>query len=122
MNIGGNLAEHGYAFFTAADLGAVLQVDVAQLNRLRDSWNSLPRDEYLRDGGRYRARRHASFIEDGRKLTLAPHRAHWQPTSYNALHGGMERWFEPIAPEVVNSPVWTKLLTSIGLRFAEIRP
>jgi hypothetical protein len=122
MNIGGNLAEHGYAFFTAADLGAVLQVDVAQLNRLRDSWNSLPRDEYLRDGGRYRARRHASFIQDGSKLTLAPHRAHWQPTSYNALHGGMERWFEPIAPEVVNSPVWTKLLTSIGLLFAEIRP
>jgi hypothetical protein len=122
MNIGGNLAEHGYAFFTATDLGTVLQVDVAQLNRLRDSWNSLPRDEYLRDGGRYRSRRHASFIQGGSKLTLAPHRAHWQPTSYNALHGGMERWFEPISPEVVNSPVWTKLLTSIGLLFAEIRP
>jgi hypothetical protein len=23
-------------------------------------------------------------------------RAHWQPVEYNALHGGLERWFEPI--------------------------
>jgi hypothetical protein len=27
-----------------------------------------------------------------------PHRAHWQPLEYNALHGGIERWFEPLAP------------------------
>jgi hypothetical protein len=122
MKIGGNLTETGYAFFTPADLTSVLHVDVAQLNRLCDSWNGLPRDEYLRDGGRYRSRRHASFVQEGSKLTLAPHRAHWQPTSYNALHGGMERWFEPIAPEVVNAPVWTKLLTSLGSLFAHIRP
>jgi hypothetical protein len=121
MRIGGNLTETGYAFFAPADLSSILHVDVAQLNRLRDSWNALPRDEYLRDGGRYRSRRHGSFVQEGSKLTLAPQRAHWQPTSYNALHGGMERWFEPIAPEVVNAPVWTKLLTSIGSLFAQIR-
>ena len=37
-------------------------------------------------------------------LTRVPHRAHWQPTTYNALHGGLERWFEPIAPEVTAQP------------------
>ena len=30
------------------------------------------------------------------ELRLVPQRAHWQPIEYNALHGGIERWFEPI--------------------------
>jgi hypothetical protein len=51
-----------------------------------------------------------------------PQRAHWQPTSYNALHGGLERWFEPIAAEVATTPVWQKLLRSVGSLFAQLRP
>jgi hypothetical protein len=129
-NVIENMSKAGYAFVPAADLGPVLHVDVAQLDPLEESWNSLPRDEYLRDGGRYRSRRHACFIEEftpttggsGGVLTPAPHRAHWQPTSYNALHGGLERWFEPITPQVVKAAVWTQLLTSIGSLFSQLRP
>jgi hypothetical protein len=122
MNAIENLSSVGYAFLSPADLGPVLQVDVAQLKPLEEWWSSLPRDQYLRDGGRYRSRRHACFIQDvGGTLTLAPHRAHWQPTAYNALHGGLERWFEPIAPEVVRAPVWTQLVGSIGSLFAQLR-
>jgi hypothetical protein len=123
MNAMENLSKAGYAFLSPADLGPVLHVDVAQLKRLEEWWSSLPRDQYLRDGGRYRSRRHACFVQDvGGTLTLAPHRAHWQPTSYNALHGGLERWFEPIAEEVVKAPVWTQLVASIGSLFAQVRP
>jgi hypothetical protein len=121
MKISGDLSKTGYAFYSAKELGSVLHVDVAQLSSLRESWESLPRDQYLRDGGHYRSRRHSCFIQEGSKLTLTPHRAHWQPTSYNALHGGLERWFEPIASEVVHAPAWTKLLVSVGLLVAEIR-
>ena len=32
-------------------------------------------------------------------VRLVPQRAHWQPIEYNALHGGLERWFEPIEAE-----------------------
>ena len=117
-----NLSTAGYGFLSAAELSPVLDVDVAQLNPLQEWWNSLPRDQYLRDGGRYRSRRHACFVQDGGRLTLAPRRAHWQPTSYNALHGGLERWFEPIAPEVVEAPAWTQLVISIGSLFAQVRP
>ncbi|AKQ70839.1 hypothetical protein A176_007751 [Myxococcus hansupus] len=39
-------------------------------------------------------------------MTQVPHRAHWQPVEYNALHGGLERWFEPVQPDVVSRPVW----------------
>jgi hypothetical protein len=122
MNIPESLSKAGYALLSAAELGSVLQLDVAQLSSLAEWWGSLPRDGYLRDGGRYRFRRHASYIQEGEKLTLAPHRAHWQPTSYNALHGGLERWFDPVAAEVVNAPVWQRLVMSIGLLFAELRP
>jgi hypothetical protein len=30
--------------------------------------------------------------------------------SYNALHGGMQRWFEPMASDVVRQEAWQKLL------------
>jgi hypothetical protein len=123
MNAIENLSNAGYAFLSPGDLGSFLHVDVAQLEALEEWWSSLPRDQYLRDGGRYRSRRHTCFIQDvGGTLTLAPHRAHWQPTSYNALHGGLERWFEPIAPEVVKAPVWTQLVASMGSLFAQLRP
>lgn len=123
MNLIENLSKAGYAFASPADLGPALHVDVTQLSPLDEWWSALPRDEYLRDGGRYRARRHSCFIQEinPAALTQVPHRAHWQPTSYNALHGGLERWFEPIDPAVVKAPVWTQLLTSIGSVFAQIR-
>lgn len=63
-------------------------------------WNDLPSDDYLRDGGRYRFRRPGCFVQDLTAATLqpVPHRAHWQPTTYNALHGGIERWSPPYPP------------------------
>ena len=39
-----------------------------------------------------------------------PQRAHWQPVEYNALHGGIERWFEPIDVAVLATPAWRRML------------
>ena len=47
-------------------------------------------------------------------LVQAPHRAHWQSEEYNALHGGMRRWFEPMQAEVVAQPAWTCLLQALA--------
>lgn len=86
-------------------------------------WNDLPSDDYLRDGGRYRFRRHGCFVQDLAADTLAPvpPRAHWQPTTYNALHGGIERWFAPLAPGLVALQAWPSLLTGLGRIFASAR-
>src|SRR5437660_1310699 len=97
------LAEAGYAVLPAVSARATLQLDLAALDALRDSWERLPRDAYLRDGGNYRAR------------------PHWQPTAYNALHGGLTRWFEPVEPAVMSAPAWRQLLRSVGELFAEVR-
>lgn len=121
---GHSIVQSGYALLTPADVQTQLDLAVDQLDALRTSWSRLPRDIYLRDGGNYRHRRHSCFTYDAAAaaLTLAPHRAHWQPTDYNALHGGMERWFEPIEPEVLSAPVWARLLQTLGAVFASTRP
>jgi hypothetical protein len=56
------------------------------------------------------------------RLERVPPRAHWQPTDYNALHGGMERWFEPIDERVTDAPVWARLLLGLGAVFAAVTP
>jgi hypothetical protein len=94
---------------------------------IAQSWDRLAPDEHLKDGGHYRRRRHACFVQLLRtgvqgQLMQVPHRAHWQPVDYNALHGGFERWFEPVEPSVAAAPAWTELITALGELFAQVKP
>ena len=118
------LRADGHARLTAVEVFALAAPHGDALASLAPSWHALPPDAHLRDGGRYRSRRHACFVQefDAAALVRVPHRAHWQPTTYNALHGGLERWFEPIADEVATSPAWTRLLIAFGEIFAALRP
>jgi hypothetical protein len=117
------IRREGYAFVTAAEGRVLLELPAGWLDPLVDSWSRLPRDGYLRDGGRYRARRHSCFIQDLPAGTPSPtpHRPHWQGVAYNALHGGIERWYEPIEPAVVTSAAWAPLLGGLGCLFREVR-
>ena len=115
---------NGYCLVAPAALETCFGVAAAALSRLEPTWNELPRDGYLKDGGKYRARRHSSFVQTiaPPSLVQSPHRAHWQPVDYNALHGGIERWFEPIAPEVCSDRTWRTLLSELGGVFAGLVP
>ena len=120
------LRTHGHAVLAPIALGELIAATAAEgagadefpalpaLQQLRAEWAALPIDAYLRDGGRYRRRRHASFIVDGAQVTPVAHRAHWQPLQYNALHGGLERWFEPMLASVIAQPVWNPLLRALS--------
>jgi hypothetical protein len=116
------LTKVGYARLAPAALAAAASVDLPSLDALRDSWVALPPDTYLRDGGRYRSRRHSRFIQSFAPADLVPvaHRPHWQPTTYNALHGGIERWFEPLETRVVSATAWSELLQGLGSLFAQV--
>ena len=118
------LKDAGYVFMAAAGATSVLHIDLASLSELRASWDRLPRDTYLRDGGKYRSRRHSCFTQafPANTLSSVPRRPHWQPTSYNALHGGLERWFEPVESSVLAAPVWIGLVAGIGALFEQITP
>jgi hypothetical protein len=108
------LRDPGYAVLDAQGVGQLCGCELPDLMALAPSWDDLPADAYLKDGGRYRRRRHSSFVVDEQSVTQAPHRAHWQPLEYTALHGGMERWFEPMRPAVVQSPAWPTLLRALA--------
>ena len=108
------LRSAGYAVLDAASLTRLTDVALQQLQAWHRFWDDLPPDAHLRDGGRYRRRRHGSFIVDGVSVSAVPQRAHWQPLAYNALHGGIERWFEPLPEELVRDAAWTRLLAALG--------
>lgn len=108
------LRARGHAVLSPQGLAATTGLDLDALDAMRPSWADLPADAYLRDGGRYRRRRHGCFVVERGGLRSVPHRAHWQPVEYNALHGGIERRFEPIDPVVATSAAWTRLLVGLA--------
>jgi hypothetical protein len=122
------LLQDGLSLLQPDDFKATLSLPAAdwqsQWPDLAKSWDRLPPDTHLRDGGHYRHRRHACYVQTLASNTLqaTPHRAHWQPTDYNALHGGFERWFEPVEPTVSQAALWTGLLLALGRLFAQVKP
>jgi hypothetical protein len=51
---------------------------------------------------------------DGENVVAVPQRAHWQPLDYNALHGGIERWFDALPAALVDDAAWAALLRALG--------
>ncbi|MES2091168.1 MAG: 2OG-Fe dioxygenase family protein [Pseudomonadota bacterium] len=118
------LRADGWSVISATDMKTWLHASDADLSALQATWNDLPADNHLRDGGHYRFRRHSCFVVDvpTGQTHQAPHRAHWQPVIYNALHGGIKRHFEPIVAAVTEHPLWSALLTQLGHLLAQAKP
>jgi hypothetical protein len=114
QTLDGVLRSSGYAVLSAGLVAELSGCPLDALLALKPGWDDLPPDNYLKDGGHYRRRRHSCFAVDGDAVAQVPHRAHWQPVEYNALHGGMQRWFEPLAQAMVAQPVWNQLLAWLG--------
>lgn len=121
------LGAHGFCVLPAVSLAALGGLDAAACAEAAGLWSDLPTDVYLKDGGHYRSRRHGSFIQTLQpelgqtELMQAPHRAHYQPETYNALHGGLVRWYAPLAPHLIAMPGWDGFLTGLGRVFAGLR-
>jgi hypothetical protein len=117
----------GFAFARGADVRGWLTEGrpdaLSDWARFADSWNDLRSDEYMADGGRDRLRRHAVLsAEPGAPPRLEPRRPHYQSRDYNPLNGGVARWFEPIAPDVVSGAAMSAALAFAGSLFGRLRP
>ena len=121
QNVDAMLREQGRAVLSAAGLHTLIGAAAGALEAWRGHWGRLAPDTHLRDGGRYRQRRHGSFVIDGDMLRAVPHRAHWQSLDYNALHGGIERWFEPLPAGLLADPAWFRLLAALAGRASALR-
>jgi hypothetical protein len=104
----------GYGVLSRSGVSTFVGSPVSNFEALQTDWDNLPPDNFLRDGGRYRRRRHSCFVVEQENVTQIPHRAHYQPLEYNALHGGMLRLFEPVSPHTIALPIWNKLLVGIS--------
>jgi hypothetical protein len=120
------IARDGFAFVPAAAMAPLLGSPPAPSDwaAFASSWNALPLDTQLPEGHRYRRRRHATLSARAgeRKFRVEPHQPHYQSLDYNPLVGGIERWFEPIRPEIVAGPTFHSILGfCLGL-FGALRP
>ena len=113
-SLAAQLSAAGWAVLDPAALALLCDVPEPALLAWQPLWQRLPPDPHLRDGGRYRRRRHGCFHVTAQSVAPVPHRAHWQPVEYNALHGGIQRWFEPLPPELVADPAWARLLHGLA--------
>jgi hypothetical protein len=102
----------GFCFVPARDAQSLLAG-----NALDDwpafaaSWNDMPLDTYMADGGRYRRRRYATLgIAAGtHQAKLEAHQPHYQSRDYNLLNGGIARYYEPIPDAVVHGATLSAL-------------
>lgn len=108
------LASAGWAVVDAPTLARLCELPQPALAAWLPLWPELPPDPHLRDGGRYRKRRHGCFVVNAGGVSAVAHRPHWQPVEYNALHGGFERWFEPLPPALLADPAWAQLLQGLA--------
>jgi hypothetical protein len=111
----------GFAVLGAETLSRWSHIEPEQFAAWHRMWDELPPDPHLRDGGRYRRRRHGSFVIDGADVHAVPQRAHWQPLQYNALHGGIERWFEPLPDALLRDAAWAQLLATLATCASALR-
>ena len=118
------LREHGHLRLSGADTRERLEA-LAPLQDwpcFVDSWNAMPVDGYLANGGRYRRRRHANYLATPDGIIRQPHRPHYQSRDYNPLHGGIERWFEPVEPAISDGASLRTILEFCHRCFAPLTP
>ena len=91
----------------------LLGAEISQTEALAfvDSWNGLPLDEDMADGGRYRRRRHAVYPAEAGGLTRQPNQPHYQSLAHNPLNGGIARWFAPIPTEIGEGPTLRSVIS-----------
>ncbi len=110
------LSAQGFVRLEPTDTFRAVGTTATEFAALARHWDDLPPDAHLRDGGRYRFRRHASLVlsADGTRIERSVDRPHWQPTDYNALHGGVERRFAPVTDATLAEAALSRLVLGLG--------
>jgi hypothetical protein len=126
MGFGDAIAREGFAFVPAAEMQPLLGSpgDFVDWPAFAASWNHLELDTHLPDGHRYRRRRHATLSARAgeAEFRVEPRAPHYQSLDYNPLVGGIERWFEPMRPEVLAGPTFRATLRFCLRLFGGLRP
>jgi hypothetical protein len=119
------LRHDGFSFVAAGTMRPLLE-RIRRLDGWRAfaaSWNDLAPDTYLASLGRHRRRRHSTFSADPTgPIRRLPHQPHYQASQYNPLQGDIERWFEPMRPEIAAGVVMDAVLEFSRELFGRLAP
>ena len=119
------IAADGFVFLEGAAMRALFEKTgpLGDWERFAASWDDMPVDTYMADGGRYRRRRHAVYaVTATGEILRQPHQPHYQSRDYNALHGGIERWFAPIESAIGDGPSLGTILAFCRGLFGRLAP
>lgn len=117
------LANQGHVLLPRAATLARLDAAPADWDAFAASWDDMPLDAYMADGGRYRRRRYGVFTGDADgRIERQAHQPHWQSVDYNPLNGGIARWFEPIAGAIGDSDSLRTVLRFCHAVFSALAP
>jgi hypothetical protein len=121
--LAGAIERDGFAFVRAPEMQALLaDGPLLDWDSFAASWNELGVDTYMADGGRYRRRRFAAYRATPAGILRKPHQPHYQSRDYNALNGGLERWFEPVAEAIGRHPALDAILGTSYALFERMTP
>jgi hypothetical protein len=114
----------GFAFAPEAVMRNAIGEELRDWTAFAASWNDLALDTHLPDGHRYRRRRHATLFARAGEDTfrVEPHQPHYQAVEYNALVGGIERWFEPMRAGIVAGESFQRIVAFCLGFFGPMRP
>jgi len=105
------LCTEGFVHVDAPTMRDILVAEgLRDWDTFADSWNDLGIDTYMADGGRYRRRRHAALSINADRIKRKPHQPHYQSRDYNALNGGIARWFDPVHDDIASHPAMRAIL------------
>ena len=117
-----SLADGGFVFAEAPDMRRALGDGLRDWTAFAASWNDLGLDTYMADGGRYRKRRHAAFRAAPDGIARKPNQPHYQSRDFNALNGGIARWFEPMLDAAAGTAAFQSILKFCNELFTGLTP
>ena len=122
IDLAREVREAGFSFRTGKNMEplACASAVPADWESFVSSWKNLGLDLYMADGGRYRRRRFAAFHVARDDIKRKPHQPHYQSRDYNSLNADIERWFEPVLPEIATNPILLNLLSTCQHVFDQV--
>ncbi len=97
-NLRAQLSHAGWAVLDAASVCELTHTSATALRALQPMWASLPPDLHLRDGGRYRRRRHGCFTVDAGDVIAVPARPMTAPLLWDRMTDAIDAGESPRRP------------------------
>ncbi len=124
-NVSKELVSRGYTILQSANIMDKSWCDLLKKHRgkwdeFHQSWNDLPADNFLSDGGHYRFRRYSVFnwLMAESKLDLLPHEPHYQSTYRNNMNGGIYRDYDAFDTATIENPLLTNIINYVTSRIS----